>query len=73
MIARITENGPLGIWASGGVLMVGRGVPSAIFPATVLLQATIHTEMRHMRHLVADADKMTSVGCPMGLGCVKTL
>jgi len=60
MIARVTEIGPLGIWVSGGVLMVGRGAPSAIFPATVLLQATIHTEMRRMRRLVADADWMTS-------------
>jgi hypothetical protein len=58
---RVTEIGPTGIGASGGVLMVGRGVPSAIFPATVLLQATIYTEMRHMRHLVADADLMTSI------------
>ena len=65
MIARITEIGPLGIWASGGVRMVGRGVPSGIFPATVLFLATIHTEMRPMRHLVADADDMTSVGCPL--------
>jgi hypothetical protein len=65
MIAHITEIGPLGIWASGGVLMGGRGVPSVIFPATVLLQATIHMEMHHMRHLVADADEMTSLGCPL--------
>jgi hypothetical protein len=65
MIARITEIGPLGIWASAGVLMAGRGVPSVIFPATVLLQGTIHTEMRHMRHLVADADEMTSLGRPL--------
>jgi hypothetical protein len=64
MIARITEIGPLGIWASGGVLMDGRGVPSVIFPATVLLQATILTEMRRMRHLVADADERTFLRCP---------
>jgi len=56
MTPRVTEIGPTGILASGGVQMVGRGVPLVIFPATVLLQATIYTEMRHMRHLVADAD-----------------
>lgn len=53
---RVIEIGPTGIGASGGVPMVGRGVPSAIFPATVLFQATIYSEMRDMRHLVADAE-----------------
>ena len=56
MILRVTEIGPTGIGASAGVLMVGRGLPSAIFPATVRLQPTIYTEMLHMQHLVADAD-----------------
>jgi hypothetical protein len=55
MTLRVIEIGPTGILASGGVQMVGRGVLLVIFPATVLLQPTIYTEIRHMR-LVADAD-----------------